>query len=182
MSFLNWEKNKELLIFAAIVLIAFAIGLLGDFFRFKSFTKLWELFSVLDTASAVALAVLAFLAYREYSKGMDEIPIKLKVEEKELVDTKLKLLRKDISRSEIMGILGQVQNNPENRFNNSKLKERKTLLRFLEDIRKVQKGEINEIIIPISKEDFERHFSNLKPKNGKSGLHNFSQNRNAKTE
>ncbi len=154
------EKYKELAIF---VLLTVAIGLVGLFEKCCRLMEIaWSFFSKLDTATAIALATLGFLAYREYSKSMDEVRILLNVEGEELVDTKLKVLRKDISRSEILGILGMVQNDPTKRFNNSELQKKEKLLEFLKQIREAQKGERDTLEVPISREDFNKHFSNLK--------------------
>jgi len=154
------EKHKELTIF---ILLTVAIGLVGLFEKCCHLMEVaWSFFSKLDTATAIALATLGFLAYKEYSKSMDEVRILLSVEDRELVDTELKILRKDVSRSEILGILGMVQDDPTKRFNNSKLQKKENLLKFLKQIRDVQKGKRDTIEVPISKEDFDNHFLNLK--------------------
>lgn len=151
-----WEKYRELLIFLIITIFLILVGLLEK--AHPILAGLWDFASKLDTATAVALAFLGFMAYKEYSKNMDEISIYLNVGGKRLVDTKLKLLRKDVSRSEVLGILGMIQKDPSNRFRNSEFQKREVLLKFLEELREVQKGDKSTIEVPISEEDLAEHF------------------------
>ncbi len=154
-------KHKEFI----IVLIAVAALLI----ILQKFLKLRGFISNFDTASSIVLAISAFLAYYKYAKENDEIPLYFKVYKKEnegketnyLVNTELKLLRKDVNRQEILGILGMIQKKSSGRFNNSKLKEKETLLEFLENIRSVQKGKGDKVEIPISEEDLKEHFPHL---------------------
>ncbi len=151
-----WDKYKLLIIFGSIVWVIFLIGLGSEFFKVES--NLWKLAGIVDTATAIALAVLAVFAYKEYAAGEDEIKIYLDVDG-EKKDTQLRLLRKDVNRSEVLGLLGMIQNSNERRFNNSKFRNKEILLEFLKNIMEVQKGNRDEIVVPISKEDFEKYFS-----------------------
>jgi hypothetical protein len=154
-----WYRKYSLLVwFVAITFIVLLIGIIATFY--KKGVSLWDLLSALDTATAIALAVLAFFAYLEYARGEDEIKIYLNVEG-EKKDTQLRLLRKQVSRSEVLGILGMIQNKNSGRFENSKFRNKKILLEFLNNIMEVQKGNKDEIEVPISKEDFDKYFSDF---------------------
>jgi len=152
----HWEKYKPLILFGVITVILTLIGVCSDFC--SKGKLLWDFSSIVDTATAIALAVLAAIAYFEYAKGEDEIKIYLDVEG-EKKDTQLRLLRKDVSRGEVLGILGMIQNKNSGRFENSKFRNKEILLEFLNNIMEVQKGNRDEIVVPISKEDFEKYFS-----------------------
>ncbi len=155
----HWEKYKPLILFGVITVILTLIGVCSDFCSIgKPIKPIWDFASIADTATAIALAVLAAIAYFEYAKGEDEIKIYLDVEG-EKKDTQLRLLRKDVSRSEILGLLGMIQNKNSGRFENSKFRNKEILLEFLKNIMEVQKGNRDEIVVPISKEDFEKYFS-----------------------
>jgi len=65
------KKYKELIIF---VLVTVIVAIVGMFFHFKK-SNIWSFFEVIDTSTAVALSVLAFLAYKEYIKEEDEIEL-----------------------------------------------------------------------------------------------------------
>ena len=75
-----WEKYKNLIIFViisfSIMSAAFCIGL-SEISGIKS--NLWGFLAALDTSTAIALAVLAFMAYMEYAKGEDEIKLKFEI-------------------------------------------------------------------------------------------------------
>ena len=121
----------------------------------KNVEHIWDYWGVLDTSSAVALAILAGLAYWDYIKGENIIKIYFLVNGKK-IDTGLSLLRKDFSRSELLGILGMIKLDP---------KERYKLLYFqnptiLKEIQKIQKGKGNEFTIEL--EDDELKYFKLK--------------------
>ena len=121
----------------------------------KNVEHIWDYWGVLDTSSAVALAILAGVAYWDYIKGENIIKIYFLVNGKK-IETGLSLLRKDFSRSELLRILGMIKLDP---------KERYKLLYFqnptiLKEIQKIQKGEGNEFTIEL--EDDELKYFKLK--------------------
>jgi len=67
----------------------------------------------------------------------------------------LKLLRKYITRAEILGVLGMIQNDSRVRFNLDYAGSPK----FLEQINKVQKGKKDEIVVKVSEKEFFKYFS-----------------------
>ena len=62
-----------------------------------------ELWSNLDVSFAVALGVLAFIAYRDMVHDEDEIRLYFKLPDNSTHDTGLCLLRKDCTCSEVIG-------------------------------------------------------------------------------
>jgi len=140
-----------------IIYIGFIIGglVIWYFFEkekvFPPEKELWDFWSAIDTSSAVALAVLAFLAYKDMIKQEDIIPLYFNVNGKE-IDTKLSLLRKNCTRGEVVGVLGMMQKNTKNRFSFST----KALPLFLEQLQEVQKGKRNKIVISMTQEEFEQ--------------------------
>ena len=135
-----------------LYLIIFALGIAAYFLQEAKIVKhIWDYWGVIDTSSAVALALLAVLAYWEYLKGEDKIKIYFLVDGKK-IDTKLSLLRKDFSRSELMGILGMIQIEQDKRFKIGYFQNPA----ILEEIQKIQKGKGEEFIIELKQEEFEK--------------------------
>jgi len=113
----------------------------------------WEFWSAVDVAFAVALGILAFFAYREMVRGEDEVRLFFDVAgAKEPIDTGLSLLRRNCSRGEVIGVVGMMQQKTEKRFvyKPAHLKE------LLEEINRVQKGTEEQLLIPIDEEEFEQ--------------------------
>jgi len=146
----KWIKTyKTLLVFGVITLIGLSVSF-ENFYTDEGFV--WQDFlASLDTATAIALAVLAVVGYMEYIKSEDEIPIYFEIGEKgRKVDIKLKLLRRNCSRNEVLGVLGMIQKDSKNRFNLANNRMKKLLI----DTQKIQKGELNELCIEIDSEEF----------------------------
>ncbi len=137
----------------APLIIFIAIGGVG-IGAYVLFPKLWDIYGVLDVASAVALSVLAFLGYMEFIRSEDEIEIVFNIEG-EHKSTGLSVLRKDCTRSEIMGILGMIQKNPKEKFSISYMKEPK----MLKDLYAIQKGSAKRLVIPLTKEEAKQFIS-----------------------
>ena len=137
--------NLEIKLFLGLIFVGVVIRYL-----FGNKSVLWDFWSVVDTSSAVAMALLAFLAYKDILKGDDEIAIYFVVNGKRK-DTKLSLLRKDCTRGEILGVLGIIQANTENRF---KL-EKATSLKILDEVQAVQRADKNIFEICLNQEEFD---------------------------
>lgn len=142
------KQSKVLLVFILLTLTGVAI-----YYVAGENSTFWKIWGVLDTSSAIALAVLAFMGYMEYIRTEDEISITFKIGEQKK-DSGLKLLRKDLSRSEILGILGMIQKDSSKRFNIKTMKNK----RFLEELIKLQKGKKRNLVIQLS-EDEEAQFN-----------------------
>jgi hypothetical protein len=134
--------NALLWVFMAITITGIVARLLGES------SLLWEVYGTLDTASAVALATLAFLGYMEYTRLEDKIKVCFDVDG-EKIDTGLSLLRKNCTRSEIFGLLGMIQKDTKKRFEVAFMKD----LSLLDSLQKIQKGKDNSFIIPLSKKE-----------------------------
>jgi len=150
------DKYKNFILF---VVITFAFLLVGLFF---DNTKLWHILTIIDTSTAVALAIMALFAYYEFSKGKDKIPLYFETydeEKKEKIPLKIDgemvyLLRENVQRAEVMGILGIVQNDMSGKF---KLNDKDTK-NLLKNIEEVQLNKKNELLIPINKHTFNEFF------------------------
>ncbi len=121
----------------------------------------WGIWSSVDVAFAVALGVLAFFAYREMLSEEDAIALSFTIvddPERDPIPLGISLLRKNCTRSEILGILGMIQTNTQQRFN-----YRTALLKpLLDAIAGVQTDRSKrECRIPIGREDYERFFAGV---------------------
>ncbi|WP_457608177.1 hypothetical protein [Nitratifractor sp.] len=109
----------------------------------------WSFWSSLDISFAVALGVLAFVAYRDMLREEDEVLLLFDVEG-ETVDTGLCLLRRDCTRSEIIGVVAMMQRRTDGRFHY----DSSHLHDLLQEINRVQKGKARSLRIPLSREEF----------------------------
>jgi len=117
----------------------------------KYLPTVWHLYEILDTASAVALAILAFLGYMEFVRSEESIKIYFDIDDR-VIDTKLSLLRKNFTRGELLGVLGMIQKNSKNRFEIQSLKE----LSLLERLQQIQKSSEKEFHIRVTKEELDQ--------------------------
>ena len=170
-----WEKYKYLNIFVIITFFLLLIGLFNKYFEKISLLKkifkenvisdFWDVVSILDSSTAIALAFLAFLAYKEYAKGEDEISLEFEVLDENLksIETipilsereKITILRRNVNRGEVLGIMGMVQKKSTGRYDISNKVQKKFLDRILE----IQKGKKDKLLIPIIKDDYDRYFN-----------------------
>ena len=111
----------------------------------------WEWFGVIDTASAVALALLALFGYVEYIRMEEKIEIAFDLNGQK-IDTGLSLLRKNFTRSELLGVLGMIQKEQEKRFKLSFFQEPASL----DAIQQIQKGKAKEFHIPLQPHEIEQ--------------------------
>jgi len=112
---------KMLIFYVSVIFIG---AIVANFFP-----AVWQWFGILDTASAVALAILAFFGYLEFVRSEDAIKIFFDTDG-EVVDTKLSILRKNFTRGELMGVLGMIQKDSKKRFEIQSLKEISILQRL----------------------------------------------------
>lgn len=137
-----------------LVLIIFVgLTIVGVFINFEEGdnSKIWHLWATVDVSLAVSLGVMALLAYWEFITSEDEVEIYFQAKEKK-IDTGLSLLRKNCSRSEIMGILGMIRINDRENYTIAYFKDKK----ILKDLHHIQKGKDIEFIIPISGDELEQ--------------------------
>lgn len=137
-----------------LVLIIFVgLTIVGVFINFEEGdnSKIWHLWATVDVSLAVSLGVMALLAYWEFITSEDEVEIYFQAKEKK-IDTGLSLLRKNCSRSEIMGILGMIRINDRENYTIAYFKDKK----ILKDLHRIQKGKDIEFIIPMSGDELEQ--------------------------
>ena len=142
----NWLKRYSVLV-TFIVMTGIGLNIrymLGE----ESF--LWNLWSVIDVSFAVALGIMAFLGYREFISSEDEIKIYFQVGNKK-IDTKITLLRKHFTRSELMGILGVIRKEKEP-YDIAELSSRELLSKF----HTIKKEREKEFILKLTQEELEQ--------------------------
>lgn len=122
-----------------------AIGHLLSAGEYKE--ALQKLTGALDVGSAVALAILAVLAYRGAQRDDDWITVVVRYpdgREKSISDA---FQREECSRSEVSGLLGAIHGS--GRYNVEYLRSH----RLIEDIKRIKSSNEMVLIIPISQQD-----------------------------
>ena len=142
------RKWSVLILFVFLTLLGLAIR----YFFPGEDESVWNFWANLDVSFAVALGVLAFVAYREMVNDEDEVRLYFKLPDGTIYDTGLCLLRKDCTRSEVIGVLGMMQRRTSERFHYAS----EHLHDLLEELNSVQKGRRTELYIPIDEEEFEQ--------------------------
>lgn len=140
-------KIKDGYIFIISFLVIILTGFIVRFF----YPDNWKWFEIFDTASAVALALLAVWGYFEYSKGEDDIKIIFDVEG-EQVDTGFSILRKNFTRGEVLGVLGMIPTVDGKKFS----LEFTSNGDFLKAVNTIQKGKSKKFLIPMTKSEREQ--------------------------
>ena len=116
-------------------------------YLFGAHSRMWDIWNTIDISFAVALGVLAFVAYRDIVREKDQIRLIFDVEG-EPIDTGLCLLRKDCTRSEIMGVMQLLcKNNATLRY------DAKHLHSLLEELNRVQSGSAGKLFIPLRRDE-----------------------------
>ena len=133
-----------------VLVIYIVLSILGLVF-YEFFQGAWDVYKVIDTASSVALAVLAFFGYLEFMRQEQKVKIVFYVEHK-TIDTQLSLLRKNFTRSEVLGILGLIQKEQNRRFELSFFKNIKNITKFQE----IQTGKEQYFVIDMSQKELEQ--------------------------
>ena len=133
--------STPLLVFIVITLVGFmSIVIMGE--------KFWlsKIYAALDVASAVALAVLAFMVYFKYGKQLQSISIFIEKNNKKS-ELPVKILRKNFTRSEFFGILRALDTGSE--FKIAYLSEKI----FYKDLENVQNGKKDSLVIQLEVSD-----------------------------
>ena len=129
--------------------LAIFLGLsVAGFGLSRFFAVGWDIWMAVDSATAVALSVLAFLGYLEYIRSEDEIDIVFDVEGQRK-KTGLSILRKDCTRSELMGILGMIRKNMRENLDITYMKDPQ----MLKNLYTVQKGTSKQFVIPLTAQE-----------------------------
>ena len=141
--------------YGALVLFTglFGVGLAVRYL-FGAQSRWWEIWSSIDVSFAVALGVLAFMAYRDIVREKDQIRLVFDIKG-EHIDTGLCLLRKDCTRSEVMGVMRLLcKDHAPLRY------DARHLHALLEEVNRVQSGKAGKLYIPLHPEEraqFELH-------------------------
>ncbi len=136
-------KYGGLTLFSAL----FGIGLLVRY-AFGTQSTLWDLWNTVDISFAVALGILAFIAYRDIVREKDQIRLIFDVKEETKIDTGLCLLRKDCTRSEVIGLIEMLKKS------DAPLKyDVKHLHTLLNELNRVQSGKAGKLYIPVHPEE-----------------------------
>lgn len=132
-------------------LIYLTVVLLGIVAHYGSIAWLEEFYGALDVAAAVALAFFALWGYMEYSRQEESVAIVFLVAN-EKKKTGLSLLRKNCTRSELLGVLGMIQKDPKARFEIVSMKRKA----FLDTLARIQKESDTELCIAITQSELEQ--------------------------
>jgi len=146
----KFKQYKEFLIYFGISSIGLYLFYLSLNKNFK-ITKetLWELWGAVDSSFAVAVGILAIFVYKEMARAQDIIELKFQIGNKEPIETGLSLLRKNFTRSEIMGILGMIQKEQEKKYRLEFFQDKKVLKK----IQDIQTGKERVFIIKMSQKE-----------------------------
>jgi hypothetical protein len=136
------------------VLILFVLlFVVGLFIRYGmgEESALWSIWSAIDVSFAVVLGILAYIAYSNIVRAEDQVRLVFNVANEKEVDTGLCLLRKNCTRSEVIGVISMMQKkSPTLQYDASHLHD------LLEEINSVQVGSSRKLRIIISQEEFEQ--------------------------
>ncbi len=155
------EGSKFIIMFVVFTLL----GIMAFYWNKDGTSFGWEIYTVIGTASTLALAILAVYGYLKYRKEEEIIDIVFmpkpsfqheKLDENGYLPTGLTVLRQNCTRSEIQGLLGMI-------FNDYHGRHRYDLEDFLTnkgDILKIidnaKTGKDNKVIIKITEEELKQ--------------------------
>jgi len=138
------QRYGVLIVFA----ILFIVGLLIRYIMGESST-LWGIWSAIDVSFAVVLGILAYIAYRNIVRAEDLVRLVFNVEDQQEIDTGLCLLRKNCTRSEVIGVIDMMNRKTKDlHYDASRLHD------LLEEINQIQVGTRVKLRIIISKDEF----------------------------
>jgi hypothetical protein len=128
--------------------VLFIVGLFIRYFLGDQ-SKLWDIWNTIDVSFAVVLGILAFFAYRDIVRAEDQVRLIFNIEKAKQIDTGLCLLRKNCTRSEVIGLITMMKNT------NKPLKyDIHHLHALLEEINSVQTSRAGKLFIPLYHDEF----------------------------
>lgn len=131
--------------------IYLTVVLLGLMAHYGGIIWLEEFYGALDVAAAVALAFFALWGYMEYSRQEESVAISFLVAN-EKKKTGLSLLRKNCTRSELLGVLGMIQKDPKTRFEIASMKK----AAFLDTLARIQKESDTNLYITLTESELKQ--------------------------
>jgi len=138
------QRYGVLIVFAVL----FVVGLLIRYLMGEG-SMLWGIWSAIDVSFAVVLGILAYIAYSNIVRAEDQVRLVFNVDNQKEVDTGLCLLRKNCTRSEVIGVLSMMQRNTkELQYNATHLHD------LLQEINNVQVGSSRKLRIIINQNEF----------------------------
>jgi len=105
---------------------------------------------VISTLTMLGVVIKFFIDRDHRKKAMQKIPIKFLVNDTDKYLLDLDIMRQDISRAEIQGLLSAFQNQPSQRYTISSLSD----ISFLDSVYKIKNETLDELIIKLSTEEF----------------------------
>lgn len=107
---------------------------------------------ILDKITIVfGFVTMLAVFYNQYRQNQ-KIQIYFLLDGKEIFLDNISIIRKHITRSEILGMLGVIQKNSKERYNIDYLSESK----FFEDLYEIQRGGSQKLVIKVSADEFEQ--------------------------
>jgi hypothetical protein len=102
----------------------------------------------------ISLVTVLFVIYKWWQdrKQDEKIAISFSLNGREILLENISIIRRHITRSEILGILGVIQKNSKERYNIDYLSD----VRFFEDLYKIQKGTLNKLVIVVTDNELEQ--------------------------
>lgn len=113
---------------------------------------LLSLIDVLDKITIVFAFFTMLAVFYNYYRQNQKIQIYFLIDGKEIFLENISIIRKHITRSEILGMLGVIQKNSKERYNIEYLGETK----FFEDLYAIQKGSSHKLVIEISEDELKQ--------------------------
>lgn len=97
---------------------------------------------------------MIFVAYKWWQdrKQGEKVTISFSLNGREICLENISIIRRHITRSEILGMLGVIQKNSKERYNIDYLSD----ARFFEDLYAVQKGKLNKLVIDVTGDEIEQ--------------------------
>ncbi|MDK9694593.1 MAG: hypothetical protein OEL19_10180 [Sulfurimonas sp.] len=111
--------------------------------------------SILDKITivfATITMVTVLWSWFKNRKSNDKIAIHFKTQTITVLLENISIIRKHITRSEVLGILGVVQKNSKERYNIAYLSQ----ARFFDDLYEIQIGKSDKLVIEITDEELEQ--------------------------
>lgn len=109
----------------------------------------------IDTLDKITIVFAFFMmlaVFYNYYRQNQKIQIYFLIGGKEIFLENISIIRKHITRSEILGMLGVIQKNSKERYNIEYLSETK----FFEDLYAIQKGGSQKLFIEVSTDELEQ--------------------------
>ena len=135
-------KSHKIISFIVFILLVLLIN-----------SQIWTTIDGLVTSGTLVIVIInMYLNAKNNKQKLEKVKIFFEIDEiKEKYLLDLDIARKEVTRAEIQGILSAFQNIPSQRYLINCLSE----ISFLDDIYKIQNNQLDELVIELTKEEFE---------------------------